>query len=157
MTLKKVWDFRVNRFIAVGITNTAVDFLILNFLVFAFGLNKIVANSISVSIALLVSYTLNHHFVFRYKGKDYAKRLILFLAITTFGLFIIQNLVIYILVNPFTLPADIAITIINGIGIHNFSDEFITLNFAKAAASGVTMVWNYIMYKNFVFKEETKE
>lgn len=149
-----MWDFRVNRFIAVGITNTVIDFLILNTLVFMFGLNNIIANSISVSIAMFVSYMLNHHFVFRYKNKDYAKKLTLFIAITAFGLFVIQNLVIHTLVHPFTFPADLVITIINGIGVHNFSDDFIILNFAKAAATGITMVWNYLMYKNFVFKEK---
>jgi putative flippase GtrA len=152
--MKKVWDFRVARFIAVGVTNTAVDFIILNVLAFAFGLNKIVANSISVSIAMLVSYLLNHHFVFRYKGSDYAKKLMLFITITAFGLFVVQNSLIFILVHWFTYPANLGITIIHGIGLKDLSSAFITLNFAKAFATGVTMIWNYIMYKNFVFNEK---
>jgi len=149
--IKKFWAFSAVRFVSVGIINTIVDFSILNILVFSFDLNKIIANTISVSVAMLVSYTLNRRLVFRYEGKDHAKKLLLFIAITAFGLFVLQNLIIYTLAHLITWPASVATSIIHGIGFTNVSKDFITLNFAKAIATAVTMVWNYFMYRKFVF------
>jgi putative flippase GtrA len=149
----KLWSLRGVRFIAVGILNTLVDFSILNLLVFAFGLNNIAANTISVSIAMLVSYMLNHQVVFRYEGKNHAKKFLIFIAISAFGLLVLQNLVIYSLVHLFTWPADVLTTLIHGIGFKSLTNEFITLNFAKAVGTGVTMVWNYFMYRRFVFNK----
>lgn len=149
--IKKMWSFSAVRFVFVGIINTIVDFSILNILVFVFGLNNIIANTISVSVAMLVSYLLNQTIVFRYQGKNHAKNIVLFVAITAFGLFVLQNLVIYLFVHLIHFPADWATSIIHTIGFENLSKEFISLNFAKAVATGVTMVWNYFMYKRFVF------
>jgi putative flippase GtrA len=149
--MKNVWDFRPTRFVAVGIINTIVDFVVLNILAFSFDINKILANTISVSIAMTVSYFLNRQLVFKYEGKDHAKRLFLFIIITVFGLYVIQNSVIFLLVRHVTFPAHLATSIIHGIGLNSLSDSFIGLNLAKAIATGITMVWNYFMYKHFVF------
>jgi len=152
--IKKIWEFSGVRFIVVGIINTIIDFSVLNTLVFAFGLNNILANTVSVTVAMAASYLLNHYIVFR-KGTDsHTKRLVLFVLITIFGLFVIQNLTIYLLVHIFTWPGHVATTVIHGVGLTRFSQEFISLNLAKAIATGITMVWNYFMYKKFVFVGE---
>jgi putative flippase GtrA len=149
---KKLWSSNsVIRFIAVGITNTIIDFAILNILVFAFGLNKIVANSISVTIAMLVSYSLNHYVVFRQSNENHARKFVLFIIITAFGLFAIQNLIIYFFVHIFTWPGNVATNVLHFIGLNQLSKAFVILNFAKAIASAATLVWNYFMYKKFVF------
>lgn len=152
----KVWSYSGIRFMTVGVANTIIDFTTLNLLVFVFDLNKILANTISVSIAMLISYGLNHKVVFRHKGTGHLKKLFLFILITAFGLFVLQNLTIYCLAHLFTWPANVATSIIHGIGITHPSKEFITLNFAKAIATGVTMVWNYSMYKKFVFNDKDR-
>jgi putative flippase GtrA len=152
--LSKVWSYSGVRFVTVGVANTIIDFTILNLLVFAFDLNKILANTISVSIAMLVSYGLNHKVVFRYKGKDHAKKLVIFIAITAFGLFVLQNLIIYVLMHLFTWPGNTATSVVHALVLTSFNKEFITLNFAKVVATAVTMVWNYFMYKKFVFNNK---
>lgn len=134
----------------MGIVNTGVDFVILNILVFGFGLNKIPANMVSVSIAMLVSYALNYRIVFRNTDSGHSKKLVLFISITMFGLFILQNLVIYIFVHTFTGPANLVSDILSKLGIE-LSQNFILLNTAKVIATIVTMIWNFLMYRKFVF------
>lgn len=150
--IKNLWGYSGTRFVAVGIFNTILDFSILNILVFAGGFNKIMANTISVSIAMAVSYLLNKYVVFRHKEEHRATKLVLFVIITAFGLFVLQNGIIYILVHLFTFPGNLATTILHGgLGLKNLSDSFISLNIAKALATAVTLVWNYFMYKQLVF------
>lgn len=150
--LTEYWHkFSGIRFVAVGVLNTLIDFGIFNVLIFVFDMNKIVANTISVSIAMTISFFLNKSVVFRHEGKDNSRRFVKFILITTFGLYIIQNLVIYLFAHLFTTPADIATNFIHWFGLNSLSQQFITVNFAKVIATGVTMVWNYFMYKKFVF------
>lgn len=151
--LAKAWDrFRVVRFATVGVVNTLVDFAVLNILVFGAGLNKLPANMISVSVAITVSYLLNHAVVFRQvgQGNNHKHKIMLFIVITLVGAFIIQNVVIYLFVHAITFPAAIVQSITDAIGF-NFSEEFVLLNTAKLAATACTMAWNYLLYRKYVF------
>lgn len=151
----KLWDkFRVIRFAAVGMVNTLVDFIVLNILVFSVGLNKLPANMISVSVAITVSYLLNHSVVFRQvgEGRDHKRRIVLFIVITLTGAFIIQNLVIYLFAHVITFPAHILQSLTDALGL-NLSVAFVTLNTAKLAATICTMVWNYLLYRKYVFTQ----
>jgi putative flippase GtrA len=152
--ISKLWKNQVVRFIVIGIANTLIDFGILNVLVFAFSFNKILANSISTIIAMIVSYILNYRVVFRHDTQGHVKKIIIFIVITAFGLLVLQNLVIYVFVHWITFPGNIGTTIIHAIGFSQLSRQFIGLNIAKALASAASMVWNYIMYKKFVFTDK---
>ncbi len=140
------------RFAAVGLINTGVDFLVLNILVFGVGLNKLPANMMSVSVAITISYLLNHSIVFKQvgEGSDHKRRIALFVVITLTGAFIIQNLVIYLFVHIITFPASMAQSITGLLGL-NLTTAFVLLNTAKLAATVCTMVWNYLLYRKFVF------
>ncbi len=147
---QKAWNRSFVRFATVGVFNTAVDFIVLNILVFGFSLDKLLANIISVSIAMIVSYALNYRIVFRNTDAGHGKKLVLFVAITVFGLFILQNLIIYLFVHTLTGPANLVSDILNTVGI-NVSKDFILLNTAKVFATIATMIWNFTMYRKFVF------
>lgn len=149
--LHRALSIRFIRFGIVGIGNTIVDFVILNILVFAAGFDKLPANVISVSCAMLVSYALNHSFVFRSTDQNHAKRLVPFVAVSAFGLFVIQNVIIYIFVHWLTLPADMLYFVQSALHL-DLGREFVNLNTAKAAATAATMLWNYMMYKHVVFR-----
>ena len=95
-------NLRVARFASVGLINTAVDFGIFNVLILAAGLHNLPANIISVSVAMAVSYRLNHGFVFKTSKKKSAKNVAHFVLITAFGLYILQNIVIYIVTRDFS-------------------------------------------------------
>ena len=129
------------RFIIVGGTNTAIDFIILFGLTFL-GIDKIVANFFSTGVALIFSFFANKTFTFKDKSENAKKQFVLFLVITLFGLWIIQPLVIWgmtSLLEPF------------------ITNETINLFIAKLVATVASLIWNYLFYSRFVFKKTSTE
>jgi putative flippase GtrA len=135
------------RFVAAGITNTALDFLLLNLLLFVFMLPTLVANALSVSVCILMSYFLNHYFVFKQQQPIRLKNLGVFFCITGFSSIVLQSLVIslFTYITHAVLNHLIIINILN-------SHERLEINLAKAVAIGVGMAWNFLLYKHLVFK-----
>ena len=121
------------RFALVGGVNTLIDFGLL-FLGTSLGLNKFVANLASTSVAFVFSFFANRSFTFRSSG-DMKQQFIPFLVVTLSGLWLLQTMVIWLVSLALTgLPDDIALLI------------------AKLVATGASLVWNYMLYKRFVFK-----
>lgn len=154
---KKIWSNIGTRFVAVGVVNTLIDFAVLNLLVFAFSLNKLAANTVSVTIAMAVSYLLNHNIVFRQTGQNHFKKIILFLVITAFGLWVLQNLTIYALIHWFAWPSATVKSILDLIGLDNLSNNFVVLNTAKILGTIISLLWNFFMYRRFVFTEKAEQ
>ena len=125
------------RFGGIGIINTVIDIGLL-FVLKSLGLPVVSANIISSSIAFVFSFFANKKYAFRSKSGDVVREIILFLTVTLFGLCIIQNLIIYLL-----LPV---IEII-------FGQQNIALLISKLIATGASMVWNYAMYRLVVFRK----
>jgi putative flippase GtrA len=128
------------KFIFVGGANTAIDFVILFGLTFL-GVDKLVANFFSTSVALVFSFFVNKSFTFKNETKNAKKQFALFLVITLFGLWVIQPLVI--------------------LGVTSLTESFITnsaisLFIAKLVATVASLIWNYIFYSRIVFKKEVK-
>ncbi|MEI7918236.1 MAG: GtrA family protein [Candidatus Saccharibacteria bacterium] len=124
------------RFAVVGGANTAIDFAIL-FILVALGIPTIVSNLISTSLALVFSFFANKKFTFKNEVTN-KTQFVYFLAITLFGLWIIQPL------------------IIEGIKISLsalFLNNYFVLFAGKITATIVTLIWNYLLYKRFVFKK----
>lgn len=139
-SLKKV-DKKPIRFILVGISNTVLDFLVLNILLFC-KVNILFANTISTGIAMLYSFFMNKKWTFRNSGDNYVREVILFFIFTAIGIWVIQNGCIYLLnlIAPdFGLP------------------EIIYNNAIKLAASIPSLTWNYLTYNRFVFTNNKKE
>lgn len=125
------------KFGLVGIANTALDFAIL-FLLVNFGLDRIPANYISTGISFIFSFFVNRSFTFKSKSGNVKKQFALFLVITMFGLWVLQPIVIAA-VSEALEPAGLA--------------SAVTLFVAKLLATVVSLVWNYVMYARFVFKQ----
>jgi len=125
------------RFLMVGGTNTVIDFVILFSLFNFLGLPKLYSNIISTSIALTFSLFANKTFTFKDKSKGTKEQTIKFLIITLFGLWVIQTIIIEL------------VKIIIG---QSITDNNIILGIGKIIATCVTLVWNYLMYRKFVFK-----
>lgn len=139
-SLKKV-DKKPIRFVLVGISNTVLDFLVLNILLFC-KVNILFANTISTGIAMLYSFFMNKKWTFRNSGDNYVREVILFFIFTAIGIWVIQNGCIYLLnliVPDFGLP------------------EIIYNNVIKLAASIPSLTWNYLTYNRFVFTNNKKE
>jgi putative flippase GtrA len=130
------------RFAAVGILNTAIDFGVLNILSGATGITAgFIVGGVNMPgflIAVFNSYFWNKLWVFEDRGEknvfqDFPK----FLAVTVIG--IIINSGIVILVTTFVAPW-------GGVAAQTW------LNIAKVAATLISLVWNFLGYKFFVFQ-----
>lgn len=129
------------RFGFVGVANTLIDFVALSIFVYI-GFTVIIANIFSTSIALIFSFFANKNYTFQ-QGKstpNKKRQFLTFLAITLFGLWGIQSLIMYL--------SDIILSPIIG-------QDYIKLYTGKIIATVTSLVWNYIMYRKYVFRGES--
>jgi putative flippase GtrA len=125
------------RFGTVGAANTAIDFGLL-FILRSLGLPVISANIISTTAAFCFSFFANKKYTFKSTGGNVKRELLLFVVVTLFGLWILQNAVMQLILLPLhatALPAETSLLI------------------AKVLATLVSLVWNYVMYSRVVFKK----
>ena len=130
------------RFLIVGCANTAIDYVVLFGLINFCGFSIIISQVCSTSIALCFSFFANKKFTFQDKSIHNSTQLIKFLAITLFGLWVIQTIVIVITKACF--------------GSANIDDNII-LFVGKTIATCATLVWNYLLYKKFVFTDTSSK
>ncbi len=125
------------RFFLTGIFNTSVDFGIYNILIFL-ALSAEWASIVSTSVAMCLSYALNKTVVFKAGGRFISSEAIRFFAVTIFGLWVVQTLIIHWV----------------GQALHGLlPSEWLAVNVAKVAAVAASTVWNYVWYSRFVFKK----
>lgn len=129
---------QIGRFAIVGTINTAIDFGLLFLLTFL-GLPKIAANTVSTGSAFVFSFFANKKYTFKSTNKNIKYEIISFIIITLFGLWVLQNGIIW-LITP----------LIKNI----ISQEQLALFAAKLLATAVSLVWNYCLYDKVVFKKE---
>jgi hypothetical protein len=125
------------RFGLIGAINTALDFGLL-FILKSIGLMATTANIFSTSIAFVFSFFANKKYTFRSSGTNIVREMILFVAVTLFGLWILQTGVIWLV-----LPHLSKLLRSSEMG----------LLVAKLIATAVSMTWNYILYDKLVFKK----
>ncbi len=125
------------RFGLVGTANTVIDFGIL-FTLTSLGVPSIISNIFSTSAAFTFSFFANKTFTFKSKGTS-KKQFVLFIAITLFGLWVIQSIIIWV-----------AGSTLSTVGF----EKNLALFIAKLLATVATLIWNYSLYSRFVFKKE---
>ena len=128
------------RFAFVGGINTAIDFVVL-FILVALGLPTIASNFISTSTALIFSFFANKKYTFRDSNIFNKGRFTAFLAVTLFGLWILQPIII---------------SFFSHLLVSCQFDKNISLFFSKVIATLVTLLWNYLLYRKFVFKKDNR-
>ena len=132
-----------SKFIAVGIINTGIDFLVLNIEMALTGISSgkmiFILNVVSFTIATTNSYFMNKYWTFQAKGEtDSAAKFSQFLAVSLVGI-AINSFLVYMLTT-------------------NISPMFglsprLWANAAKLLATGLSLIWNFIGYKLWVFKK----
>ncbi|QQG46345.1 MAG: GtrA family protein [Candidatus Niyogibacteria bacterium] len=138
-----LWLWQLTKFAEVGFLNTAIDFGVLNFLIFITGIPSGLYFSLFKTVSFIVaninSYVWNRFWVFfaeggeRAAGKEYAQ----FLLVSVIG--IIVNVGIASLVVNF-IPAQLGLT------------PTLWANVGAAAGVGASLIWNFLGYKFIVFK-----
>lgn len=141
----KNWLFvrQFSKFLVTGFFNTAIDFGILNMMSMKFGiysgLRILGINPISFLVAAANSFFWNKHWTFEQRGGLKIKEIIEFLIVV--GLGVILNTVIVILIIKIIPPL-------------SFLTEGRLLNLAKASATAITLIWNFLGLKIFVFRKK---
>lgn len=138
------------RFAMTGCFNTGLDFILLNTLVFLLGAYPLVANTISVTIGITISYVLNHKFVFRSNDQLSLRKYLTFFAITGFSSLIIQNSIIY----GFQVMGDMQVGHSIPLVALVMDNDALRLNAGKVTAVLAGMVWNFTLYKFVVFRQK---
>ena len=135
-------QFRI--FFVIGLLNTAVDAALFVLFHDQFGWSIVLANIISTSVALSVSYTLNSRYTFAFRDRFNGQSIVRFLAVTLSGAWLIQPLIIIAVLS--------VLSQIN----HSFLDGPTSSLIAKLATAAFSMIWNYFWYKHVVFNNKEK-
>ena len=135
--VRRLVGLRAVRFALVGSVNTAIDFGIFAALA-ALGAPIVVANTVSTSSGLLFSYFANRRFTFNVGARHDLRGVLLFVAVTGTGLWAVQPLVILGVMA--LLPSAMPVALSAGVG--------------KIAGIAVGLVWNFLLYKKVVFRNQ---
>jgi putative flippase GtrA len=147
---------QVAAFSLVGIANTLLDFTVLNLLMILIGLPLLAANLIATTVAMCFSYVCSRYWVFNGAGTSTKRSLPMFIATTLTGLYVIQSLIIILLTEVATFPGQWAVAVAGWIGLSGLASSFIIANTNKLIATVASAVWNFILYRRFVFREPTQ-
>lgn len=126
------------RFGVVGVINTLLDFGIMYYLSVILGFFTVGANLVSTSIAFVFSFFANKKYTFKTTGTNIKREVALFIAVTLFGLWVLQSLVIWA-IEP----------LLAGVGLSATTSVL----GAKLIATVISLVWNYTLYDRVVFKQ----
>ena len=135
LTEKLKNSHQIVRYGIVGFINTAIDFGLL-FTLKSLGFPVELANVCSTGTAFVVSFFMNKKYAFKTTDTNVVREMILFVIVTLFGLWVLQSIVINLTL-PFTTQV-----------LHNPN---LALLASKLMATGVSLVWNYLMYSRVVF------
>lgn len=132
------------RFTMVGLLNTSTDFGIYSVLIIL-GWMPLLANTVSTSAGMLLSFFLNRHFTFRAHHQAKKQQAWRFLAVTITGLWVLQSIIIYLI-------RDL------GSSLFHVNQKMLLLNLiAKLVSITFSFLWNYFWYSRFVFKPDVLE
>ncbi len=126
------------KFLVVGLLNTGIDFGLFFIFTSVFTMHFFFANLLSTGAALIVSFILNAQLTFN--NRMTRANVSLFLIVTLTGLWLLQPIII--------AAAQPIISFI----LQPAQNSVFILLLAKAVATTATLVWNYFLYKNIVFR-----
>lgn len=142
---------QIGKFVSVGLINTLVDLGFFNIFRRIKGFSATVASYMSTTIAMIGSYFLNRSWTFAATG-NVTTQAIKFFAVTIPGIYIIHNGIVYLLTKKILWPGKLVLKIVRFFPFLKFmSDSFVTDNFAKVCAIAITLFYNFVIYKFFVF------
>ena len=135
--------FQFGKFVSVGLANTAVDFGVLNILIFlsgiTFGIYYAIFKGISFIAASTHSYFWNKFWTFRKKETgQVGKEIVQFFIVSVIGL---------------AINVGAASLIVNLVGPYWGVSLKIWANVGAAAGSIAGLIWNFLGYKFIVFKK----
>ena len=129
--------FQVGKFVLVGSLNTFVDLGVLNLFIYATGIAEGVQFSLYKGIAFLVAL-INSYYWNKYWTFQSAKgRFVSFTLVSVIGLLI---------------NVGVASLVVNVVGPLGGATPALWANVGAIAATVISLLWNFVGYKFFVFK-----
>lgn len=135
-------------FSLIGVFNTFFDIALYVALRYE-GQSVLVANLISASAALIISYLLNSRLTF--KSKTWTlNQFVAFVVVTLFGLWVLQTSCIYVL--------DHFLYVVSPAVWHLFGEfeRLAKTTLPKICSTAITLVWNYTWYSKVIFKRSNQ-
>lgn len=133
------------RFATVGGLGSITDLGVLNLMAFVLHLPILLANTISISVAILQNYWLHRRWTFANQEKDRVKVQLAKFAVTSLIGLVLSNLMLGPLVSLWT-----------GV-ISELIDNFVLLetlstNMGKLTSIGIVLSWNYATSRFWTFR-----
>ncbi len=145
---------QVVRFAAVGLINTALDYAVFMLLCAALTLpleSSWLAKAASGGLAMMVSFALNRRWVFRASAGGWSQ-VARFVAVTLIGTFGVQLGAMHLFSATWLGPAHLAARVAAAIGVDRWlSQPVIVRTIAFGLATGLSMCWNFLAYRRWVF------
>lgn len=145
---------QISKFALVGIINTVIDLLFFNIFRKYTKLKAVFASYISSTIAMINSYFWNKYWTFG-TGNETSQfsEATKFILSTVIGIYVIHNGVVYLLSEKILFPGKLAYSITKKVPVLNkMSETFVKDNVAKVGAIAISLIWNFLLYKFWVFK-----
>ena len=150
---------QVIRFGLVGVVNTVVDYVtfIALTVIFQIPLSRVwMAKYPSSAVGMAVSFVLNRRFVFRATEHRARGQAVRFVTATLIGIFVIQNLLTQLFASKVQYFGIEAFRAIDAAGLPRvgITRDFTIKTVAFALAALISIVWNFLAYKYWVFRRE---
>jgi putative flippase GtrA len=139
---------RFIKFAIVGAIGAAIDFGVMNLLVWLFGATLVVAGSISFICAVISNFTWNRFWTYpESRTKHVVSQLVQFTFVNAIGL------LIRIPILKFGEPALDHLLEKTSIQLLTNSHTFISHNTTLAIAIGIVMMWNYFVNRYWTYND----
>jgi putative flippase GtrA len=154
---------QIVRFALVGAVNTVVDYVtfITLTVVFSISLSNVwMAKYPSSALGMTVSFFLNRRFVFRATAHRARRQAVRFVVATLIGIFVIQNLLTQLFASKVQYFGIEAFHAVNAAGLSRakftlgLSEGFTIKTVAFALGAVASIVWNFLAYKYWVFRQD---
>lgn len=138
------------RYILYGAFATAVDFAVMNLCLYVFHMPTIIANTISLSISLLVSFSLSEKLIFRGEHKHSRRRqVIYFVIMTLIGQYGLQSGMFAVL-SDYPLAQNAIASFLAPL-LGHIPYAVVAANAMKLLATIATGIWGFVLSRHLVF------